>query len=109
MKKDRIYIFVPRVLPGPRIMPPGRMGAQCAHAAAKLARHFEGVEYMTTLVLEIPSFEHLARVRDDLKQARISYISQRDTFETVYTVQAIITEPITKRKAQKFEKYELWK
>ena len=113
--RDRIYIFVPRILgtpAGPRLMPPGRMGAQCAHAAAKLARKFKNVENMTTLIMEVPSFANLQYVQERLRRLRIGYIEQLDSFEPFFdwqVLQAIITEPISKRKAQSLELYDLWK
>lgn len=113
--RDRIYIFVPRILgtpAGARLMPSGRMGAQCAHAAAKLAKKFKNVENMTTLVMEVPSFVNLQYVQEHLKRLRIGYIEQLDSFEPFFdwqALQAIITEPISKRKAQNLELYDLWK
>jgi diphthamide synthase subunit DPH2 len=92
-------------------MPAGRMGAQCAHAAAKLAKEFKDVDNKVTLILEVSHDAQLEFVRLVLKKHHIRFIEQRDDFPPYFdwqAVQAIITEPISKRHAKCLDLFKLW-
>lgn len=113
--RDRIYIFVPRVLKlsdGVIAMPPGRMGAQCAHIAAAMAKKFKGLDRMTTLILQIRNQDEFPSVKRMLKREKIRFFEQRDNFEPYESkmiLQAIATEPITKDQSFAMTLFDLWK
>ena len=113
MKADRIYIFIPRYIDLPKSrykMPAGRLGAQCAHVAAKLAKKFHNVDKMTTLIMEGYSIERLELIRDSLKLLKIKFVEQYDNLpkHPKMRLQAIATVPITKKQSQAFRNLVLW-
>lgn len=92
-------------------MPAGRMGAQCAHVAAKLAKKFPNVGHMTTLVLQVRDSKYLERtVKYWLKFWNINFIEQYDNLPNnpKMRLQAIATVPITKTQAQRLWFFDLW-
>lgn len=117
MKNSRIYIFVPLYLtvssqhPHYYKMPAGRMGAQCAHAVAKLIdRGYKGVGNMITLVMEVEDSKALRKKRDHLRRHGIEFVNQFDTLPGMRGkwLQAVITAPISKEKSVVLNGCTLW-
>lgn len=112
MKK--VYIFVPRYLHTggrPMRMPSGRMGAQCAHAAAKMAVKYPKIGDITTLIMEVKNSRELYDTATYLFDSRIPFRWQLDNLpnRTNFIAQALITEPLSLEKAAKLRHYKLWK
>lgn len=113
-KPNRIYIFVPRILETSRgkvKMSNGRAAAQCAHIAAKLVEAgYKDVSKMTTMVMAASGINHLVQIEKALNLFKIVHFYQFDTLgddEEIF-LQAIATEPVTKKQSEIFQFCELW-
>lgn len=113
-KPNRIYIFVPRTLETARgkvKMPNGRAAAQCAHVAAKLVEAgYKDISEMTTMVMAAASSQHLNQISKALELFGITGWLQFDNFgdDKEELLQAIATEPVTKKQSEIFQFCELW-
>lgn len=112
MKK--VYIFVPRYLHTggrPMRMSSGRVGAQCAHAAAKMAAKYPKIGEITTLIMEVENSRELYDTATYLLDSRIPFRQQLDNLpnHTNFIAQALITAPLNPKKAAKLRHYKLWK
>lgn len=115
MESPRIYIVVPRIITdaeGKNVtMTCGRMGAQAAHAAGRLALFDKTrVDDIDTIVLEVANSEELEAMRVELVNASLDFIPYHDE-DKIFAGQvmtALAVFPIEKGSFEPLNRLRAW-